>query len=414
MNPAGTALAGALGALLAATTACAQGTGPLAPDQVFERVSPSVWVVETIDAQNRLATGSAVVTAPGRLVTTCGLVANARRIAVTRDNVSYGAQLDLRDAQRDLCELSVANFKAPAVTIASYETVRTGARLYAIGAPQGQDLTINEGMFAGLRRQANGDVQLQVNVPVTPGTSGGGVFDDRGRLVAIANVALQDAQKQNFAMPATWIAQLAQRAQAMPAAPAATLLPAVARVAPAAATPARRVFAYRLRDRMAHSDRTFTWRLDKVEGDRLVFNGGARIEKAGGGIVQVAAPEAGDFDLATPPGGWLAKEPEPGAVWNLKYRYPERGVVMSMRARTLGEEPFRLKDRELRTIKVEFKGYTERGPINTNPSGGYRAFAWYSPDLQRIVRFQAKSRGGVGGAVFVIDETLELVDVRDE
>ena len=49
----------------------------------------------------------------------------------------------------------------------------------------------------------------------------------------------------------------------------------------------------------------------------------------------------------------------------------------------------------------------------SGPPGRYAATAWYSPELQRVVRFEAKSRGGASTAAFWIDEQLQLVDIRD-
>ena len=46
--------------------------------------------------------------------------------------------------------------------------------------------------------------------------------------------------------------------------------------------------------------------------------------------------------------------------------------------------------------------------------GTYRATAWYAPELGRVVRFEVRTRGGLGGGSFIIDEVLELVDIRGD
>jgi S1-C subfamily serine protease len=109
-------------ALLAATTTLAQGVDPVPPEQLFERLAPSVWTVETFDARNQpLAIGSGVGVGPGSLVTNCHVLAKASRVAVARENVSYGATLEHPDPERDLCMLKVRNFTAPAVTVGNIE-----------------------------------------------------------------------------------------------------------------------------------------------------------------------------------------------------------------------------------------------------------------------------------------------------
>jgi S1-C subfamily serine protease len=67
-----------LAALLAAGPAAA-----LEPDVLFAKVSGSVWAIRTFDAQSRpLSAGSAVVIAPGRLVTNCHVLAKASSFVV--------------------------------------------------------------------------------------------------------------------------------------------------------------------------------------------------------------------------------------------------------------------------------------------------------------------------------------------
>jgi S1-C subfamily serine protease len=100
-------------ALLAAVSGPALA---LDPSQVFEKVSPSVWVVRTRDAAERpLGLGSAVVVAHGKLVTNCHVLVKAKYVNVRRKNVSYGASLEDADVRRDLCLLKVDNFDAPPV-----------------------------------------------------------------------------------------------------------------------------------------------------------------------------------------------------------------------------------------------------------------------------------------------------------
>src|SRR5206468_12182712 len=94
--------------------------------------------VQTSDARNQpLSLGSAVVIAPGTLVTNCHVLRKAHSVSVGHENVSYGATLDAPDPERDLCILKVRNFKAPAVQIGDPAALKTGARVYAVGSPRG-------------------------------------------------------------------------------------------------------------------------------------------------------------------------------------------------------------------------------------------------------------------------------------
>lgn len=403
-----------LGLALLAAAGCARAQGAELPaDVLFERLSPSVWTVETFDANNQpVAGGSAVVIGPGSLVTNCHVLAKSRRVTVARENVSYGATLEHPDPERDLCLLKVRNFHAPAVAVAGTDSLKVGSRVYAIGSPRGLEQTISDGLLSGLRRSGSGELTaLQITVPISKGSSGGGLFDARGRLIGITTFMLRDAQNVNFALPATWIAEV-------PARGAAALAARDERKGTATASAAGRpqVFEYRLHDKLTRKSQPVIYRLERTDGDKLFFNGGSRVESTGGAVVTLGAPIGGEFDAVMPPGGWIRSEPQAGAAWSTDYRARQSGSAIDMKlsARTLGEATMRVNDRELRTVQVEFTGYTMRGNIAVNPTGRYKAMLWYAPELGRVVRFEARGRGGVGGGAFVIDEVLELVDIRTE
>lgn len=64
------------------------------------------------------------------------------------------------------------------------------------------ELTISNGIISGFR-ETNGGMKLrQTTAPFSPGSSGGGLFDDQGRLVGITTLIAKDSQNLNFAVSA--------------------------------------------------------------------------------------------------------------------------------------------------------------------------------------------------------------------
>lgn len=188
----------------------------LEADKIFDKLSPSVWVVNTFDAQERrLGQGSAVVIGPERLVTNCHVLEKASSVMVRRGNMAFGARLEYPDVDRDLCQLKVAEFAAPAVELAPVGSLKVGQRVYALGSPRGLELSLSDGLVSGLRRSEDGSLELiQTTAPISPGSSGGGLFDGSGRLIGITTSGKRDAQNLNFAVPASWIAELPERGKA--------------------------------------------------------------------------------------------------------------------------------------------------------------------------------------------------------
>lgn len=187
----------------------------LEPDKLFEKLSPSVWVVLVYDGEGvRKGHGSAVVIGPEELITNCHGLRKIKTINVKRENTLHSARLIHADVERDLCILRAKGLAAPAVVIAPLSSVRVGQRAYAIGAPQGYELTLSDGLVSSLIRDEEDRIKdIQISVPISPGSSGGGLFDSEGRLIGITSMTQRNAQNLNFARPAEWIEEVPQRAK---------------------------------------------------------------------------------------------------------------------------------------------------------------------------------------------------------
>jgi hypothetical protein len=184
---------------------------PRSAEDVFADAAPSVARVNVMDATDRVvATGSGVVVDAGVLVTSCHVATAGAKLSVKLGEAVLPATIDVADEVYDLCRLAVSGMRAPALTLAGVDTLRTGQRVYAIGAPQGLELTISEGIVSALRKVDDGTI-IQTTAPISPGSSGGGLFDLSGRLVGIMTFQHRFGQNLNFALPADWIGQTRAR-----------------------------------------------------------------------------------------------------------------------------------------------------------------------------------------------------------
>ncbi len=180
-------------------------------EQVFADVSPSVVRVLVSDSSGRVTKqGSGVVIGSGRVITNCHVVTGGGQIAVKTGTNSRSASINVADEEFDLCSLDVFGLDAPAVTLGTVASVRTGQRVYAIGAPMGLELTISEGIVSSLR-EASGSKVIQTTAPVSPGSSGGGLFNTEAKLVGIVTFQNRDGQNLNFAVPVDWIGEMRTR-----------------------------------------------------------------------------------------------------------------------------------------------------------------------------------------------------------
>jgi hypothetical protein len=192
-------------------TLCAPAAA-LTPEELFAKLSPSIFIIHTWDGQGkRLSLGSGVVVGHEQVITNCHVLRQASSVAISRGNVSYGAELEFPDAQRDLCQLKVKELAAPPVRFGDMASIRIGQRVYALGSPRGYELTLTEGIVSSLRGGEDDQPVIQTSAAISPGSSGGGLFDAEGRLIGITTWQRVDGQQLNFAHPVDWVREVPQR-----------------------------------------------------------------------------------------------------------------------------------------------------------------------------------------------------------
>ena len=162
------------------------------PEQIFVQVSPSVVVVDIFDAKGKsIGLGSGAVIGAGQVITNCHVTQEGKSLQVRQSGKIFKATLQYADPDRDLCQLSVPDLQAPSVTLGTAKKLMVGQRVYAIGAPQGLELTLSEGLISSLRPY-EGSQYIQTSAAISPGSSGGGLFADQGRLVGITTFYLDE------------------------------------------------------------------------------------------------------------------------------------------------------------------------------------------------------------------------------
>lgn len=176
-------------------------------EQLFAAVSGSVAMVTV----GTTGIGSGVVVDRATVITNCHVAQRDGDLQVKVAGKTYSASINLADGEFDLCRLNVPGLDAAPVTLGSVGQVRTGQRVFAIGTPQGLELTLSDGIVSSLRQVPGGTV-LQTSAPVSPGSSGGGLFDVYGRLIGIVTFQHRFGQNLNFAVPVDWIGEMRERA----------------------------------------------------------------------------------------------------------------------------------------------------------------------------------------------------------
>ena len=192
--------------------------------EIFATVAASVVVVFALDeAGEEIGQGSGVVVGENEVVTNCHVVADARAVAVRQAADSRGRQTYLmdarmaaRDEERDLCLLFVSELSEPPAAIPTAagraRDLSIGEEVFAVGAPRGLDLSLTRGIVSQLRGDfgKKSAPVIQTDAAISPGSSGGGLFNEDGELVGITTFkhSGEDSEGLSFAVPAEWVAEL--------------------------------------------------------------------------------------------------------------------------------------------------------------------------------------------------------------
>jgi hypothetical protein len=211
-------------AMMAAAPAAEAGVGPkgasekapkdalsaadanLQPSVVFGRAAPSVMVV-LAPVKGGTSLGSGVVVAKELVVTNAHVIEGADEISVKQGNRSWSAKIQAIDGDHDLALLRVAELDRPAVVMRDSSLLTVGERAFAIGAPQGLELSLTDGLVSSVRREGT-PTGVQTSAPISKGSSGGGLFDGQGRLIGVTTFYLRNGQNLNFAVPAEHVTAL--------------------------------------------------------------------------------------------------------------------------------------------------------------------------------------------------------------
>jgi S1-C subfamily serine protease len=181
----------------------------LSPQEMFKQTSRSVYWIESRSEEfgrpPRIAFGSAVAISDELALTNCHVVGDGKaalRLGSGKTEIATEVELVAANYDADRCVVKVSGMKlVPVAGVRLVSSVDIGDSVYAIGNPRGLQRTISEGLVSGVRELS--DVRLiQTTTPISPGSSGGGLFDDRGNLVGITTLTLSNSQNLNFAVPA--------------------------------------------------------------------------------------------------------------------------------------------------------------------------------------------------------------------
>ena len=173
-------------------------------ESVFERSWQSIVVIRQGENQ-----GSGVIVRPNVVATNCHVVEGGDIVVYKHDNrrattdTLFNATIRKRDNDKDFCLLDVPGLQGKFAKVRRYDTLKIGEDVYAVGSPKGLDLSLSSGIISQLRQGTN-TRYIQTDAAISPGSSGGGLFDSDGNFIGILTRKIADEEVEGigFAIPA--------------------------------------------------------------------------------------------------------------------------------------------------------------------------------------------------------------------
>jgi len=186
--------------------------------QIAERATPSVVVVENLNENGEKAgQGSGYVfSGDGIVITNYHVIRGAKSLNVRipgqepyRIDSVLGYEID-----HDVAALQVTGNSLPALLTETVEEPKVGDRVVAIGAPLGLESTVSEGIVSALRDVGTMHI-IQTTASISPGSSGGPLLNEYGKVVGLTTSTVRDGQSLNFVVSAKHVSELLSRRQPM-------------------------------------------------------------------------------------------------------------------------------------------------------------------------------------------------------
>jgi S1-C subfamily serine protease len=185
--------------------------------QIAQKVLPSVVYITMQDStgkqtcfgsgffitRNLILTNKHVISCSGTTRGSINIVSSTRAHPITTM---------LAWPNLDLALVEAKDLRAIPLSFSPQRQLAAGDDIFVAGNPEGLEGTFTRGIISSIRLQGG---LLQIDAPVSPGSSGGPVVDVYGRVVGITVSTFTEGQNLNFAIPAASLVTPLARMQQM-------------------------------------------------------------------------------------------------------------------------------------------------------------------------------------------------------
>lgn len=185
-------------------------TGSSSNGKIIEKTMPEVVMILTGKGDGLLdKTGSGVIVrSDGVILTAYHVIKDASQVQIRLKSGEIYDKVDLIafDERRDTAALKISATNLPAAKISAEEPT-IGEKVFVVSNPQSLGWTVADGILSGVRmadeipNAGRGFKVLQFSAPVSGGSSGGLLTNEKGEAIGLIVATLSPGQNLNFAIP---------------------------------------------------------------------------------------------------------------------------------------------------------------------------------------------------------------------
>jgi hypothetical protein len=145
-----------------------------------------------------------LVSKDGRIVTNYHVIENGSSAIVKFPDGAFFVVdgVLVFDKARDVAVVKAHGKDFRTLSLGNSDRLEVGEEVVAIGNPLSLESTVSNGIISGIRTvEKQGGKFLQVTTPISPGSSGGPLFNMAGEVVGITTLYLKGGENLNFAIP---------------------------------------------------------------------------------------------------------------------------------------------------------------------------------------------------------------------
>ncbi|MCY3743564.1 MAG: tetratricopeptide repeat protein [Candidatus Poribacteria bacterium] len=184
--------------------------------QLAEKALAATVFLEIVHVNGQpLGFGNGFFVQRDQIATNFHLIAGASRGTARLVGKPYDIEgITASDVENDLAILKVSDSSVQPLPLGDSDAVQLGDTVYVSGHTKELEGTFSDGIISG-RREIGNQKLLQMTAPISPGSSGGPVLNEKGEVIGLSFVSLEDGQSLDCVIPSNYLKALISKSEAV-------------------------------------------------------------------------------------------------------------------------------------------------------------------------------------------------------